>query len=77
MRAYVEIRAEPGADIRALSHIIKKLDGVRMACTVIGHTDIFATLEASDPKGVVDIVVQKILTIRGVASTETMICFEG
>jgi len=76
MKAYVEIRVEPGTNIHSLLSVMRTIEGVREAFTVTGHTDIVASIEASDLKSVADVVTQRIHAIRGVASTETMVCVE-
>ncbi len=76
MKAYVEIRVEPGTNIHSLLSVMRTIEGVREAFAVTGHTDIVASIEANDLKSVADVVTQRIHAIRGVASTETMVCVE-
>ncbi len=76
MKAYVEIRVEPGTNIHSLLSVMRTIEGVREAFAVTGHTDIVASIEANDLKSIADVVTQRIHAIRGVASTETMVCVE-
>ncbi len=76
MKAYVEIKVEPGSNIQSLLSVMRTVEGVREAFAVTGHTDLVASIEAGDLKGIADVVTQRIHPIRGVASTETMVCVE-
>jgi DNA-binding Lrp family transcriptional regulator len=76
MKAYVEIKVEPGSNINSLLSVMRTIGDVREAFAVTGHTDIVASIEASDLKSIADVVTQRIHSIRGVASTETMVCVE-
>jgi DNA-binding Lrp family transcriptional regulator len=76
MKAYVEIKVEPGSNIQNLLGVMRSIDGIREVFAVTGHTDIVASIEAEDLKSIADVVTQKIHAIRGVASTETMVCVE-
>ncbi len=76
MKTYVEIKVEPGTNIHSLLSVMRTIEGVREAFAVTGHTDIVASIEANDLKSVADVVTQRIHAIRGVASTETMVCVE-
>ncbi|MFQ5969635.1 MAG: Lrp/AsnC ligand binding domain-containing protein [Nitrososphaerales archaeon] len=76
MKAYVEIKVEPGSNIQSLLSVMRTVEGIREAFAVTGHTDLVASIEAGDLKGIADVVTQRIHAIRGVASTETMVCVE-
>jgi len=76
MKAYVEIKVEPGTNIGSLLSVMRTIEGVREAFAVTGHTDIVASIEARDLKEIADVVTQKIHAIRGVSSTETMVCVQ-
>jgi DNA-binding Lrp family transcriptional regulator len=76
MKAYVEVRVEPGSNIHSLLSVMRTIEGVREAFAVTGHTDIVASIESNDLKSIADVVTQKIHAIRGVANTETMVCVE-
>ncbi|MEM0367333.1 MAG: Lrp/AsnC ligand binding domain-containing protein [Candidatus Nitrosocaldus sp.] len=76
MKAFVEIKVEAGANIERIIQLLRSTEGVREAFAVTGHTDIIASIEASDLKGVADIVTQKIHAIKGIENTETMVCVE-
>lgn len=76
MKAYIEIKVEPGSNIQSLLSVMRTIDGVKEAFAVTGHTDMVVSIEANDLKGIADVVTQKIHPIRGVASTETMVCVE-
>lgn len=76
MRAYIEIKVEPGSNIQNLLSIMRNVEGVREAFAVTGHTDLIASIEASDLKGIADLITQKIHPIRGIVNTETMVCVE-
>ncbi|MEM2743448.1 MAG: Lrp/AsnC ligand binding domain-containing protein, partial [Candidatus Methanomethylicaceae archaeon] len=55
---------------------IKKIEGVKEAYPVTGHCDIIAIIEASDIKVLGNIITKCIHIIRGVESTETLLCVE-
>ncbi|MEM2760930.1 MAG: Lrp/AsnC ligand binding domain-containing protein [Nitrososphaerales archaeon] len=76
MKAYVEIKVEPGSNIQSLLSVMRNVEGVREAFAVTGHTDLIAAIEASDLKGIAELVTQRIHPIRGIMSTETMVCVE-
>ncbi len=76
MKAYVEIKVEPGSNIQNILNSMRAIEGVKEAFAVTGHTDLIASVEASDLKGIANLVTQRIHPIRGVTSTETMVCVE-
>lgn len=76
MKAFVEIKIESGANIERMIQLLRSIEGVKEAFAVTGHTDIIASIEASDLKGIADVVTQKIHAIKGVENTETMVCVE-
>lgn len=76
MKAYVEVKVEAGTNIHSILSAMRNIGGLKEAFAVTGHTDIVASLEASDLKGLADIVTNGIHSLRGVASTETMVCVE-
>ncbi len=76
MKAFVEIKIEAGANIQRIVNALRSIEGVKEAFAVTGHTDIIATIDASDLKSIADTVTQKIHTIKGIESTETMVCVE-
>lgn len=76
MKAYVEIRVDAGTNIHSLLSVMRNIDGVREAFAVTGHTDIVTSIEGADLKSIADVVTNGIHAIRGVASTETMVCVE-
>ncbi len=76
MKAFVEVKIEAGANIQRIVNTLRSIEGVKEAFAVTGHTDIIATIDASDLKGIADIVTQRIHTIKGIESTETMVCVE-
>lgn len=76
MKAYVEIKVEPGSNIQNILNSMRTVEGVKEAFAVTGHTDLIAAVEASDLKEIANLVTQRIHPIRGVTSTETMVCVE-
>ncbi len=76
MKAFVEIKIEAGTNVERIIRSLRSIEGVKEAFAVTGHTDIIASIEASDLKGIADIVTQKIHAIKGIENTETMLCVE-
>lgn len=76
MRAYVEIRIEAGSNIVSMISLLKSVEGVKEAVAITGHADIMLVVEAQDLNALADLITQKIHAIRGVKSTETMVCVE-
>lgn len=75
MRAFVEIRVTAGT-LDAVLDAVRKVEGVREAYPVTGHCDIIAIVEAADLRALGDIVTKCIHVVKGVESTETLICVE-
>ncbi|MFQ5920472.1 MAG: Lrp/AsnC ligand binding domain-containing protein [Nitrososphaerales archaeon] len=76
MKAYIEVKVEAGTNIHSLLNVMRAIEGVREAFAVTGHTDIVASIEGSDLRSIADIITHRLHAIRGVASTETMVCVE-
>jgi DNA-binding Lrp family transcriptional regulator len=76
MRAYVEIKVEAGRDVLEVVERLRKTEGVKEAYAVTGHCDVIAEVEAPDFKGIVEIVTKRIHALKGVVSTETLLCVE-
>jgi len=55
---------------------IKRVEGVKEAYPVTGHCDIVAVIEVPDLKALATLVTKCIHSIKGVESTETLICVE-
>jgi DNA-binding Lrp family transcriptional regulator len=77
MRAYIEIKIEPGSNIQSVLSVMRSVEGVREAFAVTGHTDLIASIEAPDLKAIADLITQRIHPIRGIVNTETMVCVES
>ena len=77
MKAYIEIHVEPGSDVEKIVESIKRSDGVKEACRVIGRADILVTVEGRDLKHVSDIALQRISSIRGVSIGHTLVCIDS
>ncbi|MEM0100784.1 MAG: Lrp/AsnC ligand binding domain-containing protein [Candidatus Methanomethylicaceae archaeon] len=75
MKAFIEIKITPGS-LESVLEAIKKIEGVKEAYPVTGHCDIIAIIEASDIKVLGNIITKCIHIIRGVESTETLLCVE-
>ena len=76
MRAYIELAVEPGSDIVRILKAIRIVQGVTEAYAVTGHADIIASVDASDIKSISHIVIRGLHPIRGIATTETLLCVE-
>jgi DNA-binding Lrp family transcriptional regulator len=76
MKAYVEIKVEPGSNIQSILSVMRTVEGVKEAFAVTGHTDLIASIEAVNLREIADLVTQRIHPIRGITSTETMVCVE-
>ncbi|MEM1989986.1 MAG: Lrp/AsnC ligand binding domain-containing protein [Candidatus Bathyarchaeia archaeon] len=75
MKAFVEINVAAGS-LDIVLEAVRKVEGVKEAYPVAGHCDIIAIVEAADIKALGNIVTKCIHIIKGVESTETLICVE-
>lgn len=75
MKAFVEIKVVTGS-LDLVLEALKKIEGVKEVYTVTGHCDIIAIVEAADLKSLGEIVTKRIHLVKGVKSTETLICVE-
>jgi len=75
LRAFVEIKVAAGS-LDVVLDAVRKVEGVREAYPVTGHCDIIAVVEAADIKALGNIVAKCIHMVKGVESTETLICVE-
>ncbi|MEM1590027.1 MAG: Lrp/AsnC ligand binding domain-containing protein [Candidatus Bathyarchaeia archaeon] len=75
MKAFVEIKVSAGS-LDLVLEAVKKVEGVKEAYPVAGHCDIMAVIEAADIKALGNIVTKCIHIVKGVKSTETLICVE-
>jgi len=75
MKAFVEIKVSAGS-LDLVLETIRKAEGVREAYPVTGHCDIIAVVEAADIKALGSMVTKCIHAVKGVESTETLICVE-
>jgi len=76
VKAFVEVKVEAGSNIQRILNNIRSIEGVKDAFAVTGHTDIIISIEANDLKGIADLVTQRIHALKGIESTETMVCVE-
>ncbi|MFQ5941738.1 MAG: Lrp/AsnC ligand binding domain-containing protein [Nitrososphaerales archaeon] len=77
MKAYVEIHIDPGSDVEKIAENIRKSEGVKEACRVVGRADILVTVEGRDLKQVSDIALQRISSVRGVSVSHTLVCVDS
>jgi DNA-binding Lrp family transcriptional regulator len=77
LKAYIEIHIEPGSDIEKIVESIRKSEGVKEACRVVGRADILVTVEGRDLKQVSDIALQRICAVRGVSVGHTLVCIDS
>ncbi len=77
LKAYIEIHTEPGNDLERVVSAIKNTEGVKEVCRVIGRADVLVCLEGRDLRHISDIVNQKICAVRGIASTDTLVCLDS
>lgn len=77
LKAYIEIHTEPGSDVERIVTSIRNADGVKEACRVVGRADILVSIEGRDLKHISDIVTQKICAVRGIATSEALVCVES
>ena len=75
MKAFVEINVAAGS-LDVVLEAVRKVEGVKEAYPVAGHCDIIAIVEAADIKALGNIVTKCMHIIKGVESTETLICVE-
>lgn len=75
MKAFLEIYVTAG-NLDMVLEAVKRVEGVKEAYPVTGHCDIIAIVEAPDLKTLATLVTKCIHTIKGVESTETLICVE-
>lgn len=72
----MEIRVEPGNDVEKIVENIKRSEGVKEVCRVIGRVDIVVTVEGRDLKHLSDISLERISAVRGVSIGQTLVCVE-
>jgi DNA-binding Lrp family transcriptional regulator len=77
LKAYIEIHVEPGSDVEKIVESIKRSEGVKEACRVVGRADVLVTVEGSSLKHISDIALQKIAAVRGVSIGHTLVCVES
>lgn len=77
MKAYMEIHVEPGSDIEKIIENIRKSEGVKEACRVVGRSDILVTVEGGDLRQISDIALQRISAVRGVSIGNTLVCVDS
>lgn len=75
MKAFLEIYVTAGS-LDMVLEALKKIEGVREAYPVTGHCDIIAIVEVPDLKALASLVTRQVHSIKGVESTETLICVE-
>lgn len=75
MKAFLEIYVAAGS-LDLVLETVKRVEGVKEAYPVTGHCDIIAVVEVSDLKALANLVTKCIHSIKGVESTETLICVE-
>lgn len=75
MKAFLEIYVAAGS-LDMVLEALKKIEGVKEAYPVAGHCDIMAIVEVPDLKALATLVTKHIHSIKGVESTETLICAE-
>ncbi|MEM2320824.1 MAG: Lrp/AsnC ligand binding domain-containing protein [Candidatus Bathyarchaeia archaeon] len=75
MKAFLEIYVAAGS-LNMVLEAIKRVEGVKEAYPVTGHCDIVAVIEVPDLKALATLVTKCIHSIKGVESTETLICVE-
>ncbi|MBS7640362.1 MAG: Lrp/AsnC ligand binding domain-containing protein [Candidatus Bathyarchaeia archaeon] len=75
MKAFIEIYVAAGS-LDMVLEAVKRVEGVKEAYPVTGHCDIIAVVEVPDLKALANLVTKCIHTIKGVESTETLICVE-
>ena len=76
MKAYVEIQVEPGNNLQSILSVMRTIEGIQEVFAVTGHTDLIASIEASNLKEIANLVTERIHSIRGITNTVTMVCFE-
>jgi DNA-binding Lrp family transcriptional regulator len=74
-QAYVFVYATPGKVVETAS-AIAKVEGVKSAHSCWGRPDVIVFVEASTPKGLGQIVLQRIQRVPGVEATDTRIVVE-
>ena len=73
VKAFILIETLPGKNVKNVRSDIIKIKGVKFADYVTGPYDVVAHIEAKDMKGINEIVVDKLQSIRGVAKTTTLV----
>ncbi|MBE44453.1 MAG: hypothetical protein CMO16_04655 [Thaumarchaeota archaeon] len=76
MKAYVEIQVEPGNNLQSILSVMRTIEGIQEVFAVTGHTDLIASIEASNLKEIANLVTERIHSIRGITNTVTMVCVE-
>ncbi|MEM2759728.1 MAG: Lrp/AsnC ligand binding domain-containing protein [Nitrososphaerales archaeon] len=77
LKAYIEIHVEPGSDVDRIVENIRRSEGVKEACRVVGRADVLVAVEGRDLRHVSDIALQKIAAVRGVTIGHTLVCVDS
>ena len=75
MKAVIEIVTEVGRTRQAYERL-KNIEGVKEVYMVTGHCDIIACVEAPDFKALSELILSKVHDVKGIVSTETLVCVE-
>ncbi|RLI51767.1 Lrp/AsnC family transcriptional regulator [Candidatus Bathyarchaeota archaeon] len=75
MKACILIKTEP-SKIKTVTKIVEKIEGVKIAFSVLGRTDVVASVEASTLEEL-SILAFKIGGTPGVIATETLVGLVG
>ena len=75
MKACILIKTDPGKH-KAVARSINKIEGVRMAFSVLGRTDVVASVEVTTLKKL-SVLALKVGEAQNVTATETLVGLEG
>jgi len=71
MKACLLIKTEPGRH-NDVAKAVSEMEGVKLAFPVLGRTDVVANVEVTDLKALSRLVL-KLLEVKGVAASETLV----
>ena len=75
VKAYIQISVEPGKTRSVLDEGLR-IPGVVEGHVVLGPFDVMLELEQETVTDLMQVVEQKLHSINGIRSTQTIICFE-
>jgi len=74
-KAYLKIKVEAGKE-RSVRDALLRFDEVKEADLTTGDQDILATVEAENYEDILQVVIDRLRTLKGIVRTETDLVLE-